>query len=147
MNCSATRSPASRAVIASCGDLRGDALLLVERERDGRDVVREGRLRRRNGRDHDLVARVEEVLHHHHGVVPLLDRLPVEVRRELRQRLRVVVDGDRDVLLRRGELVRDLLVEFLLKGCHGRNLSRRRAAGRPPPGRREGEAGLMAVEG
>ena len=54
MNCSATRSPASRAVIGESGDLRGDALLLIERERDRLDVVREGRLRRRDGRDHDL---------------------------------------------------------------------------------------------
>jgi hypothetical protein len=43
-------------------------------------------------------------------VVPLLDRLAVEVGGELRQRLGVVVDGDRDVLLRRAELVGDLLV-------------------------------------
>ena len=101
------------------GDLRRDALLLVERERDRSDVVGEGRLRRGDGRDHHVVVRVEEVLHHHHRVVSLLDRLPVEVRGELRQRLRVVVDGDRDVLLRGRELVRDLLVEFLLKGWHG----------------------------
>ena len=66
-----------------------------------------------------VVAGVEEVLHHHHRVVPLLERLPVEVRGELRQRLAVVVNGDRDVLLRGRELVRDLLVEFLLKGGHG----------------------------
>jgi len=46
----------------------------------------------------------------HHRVVSLLDRLAVEVRCELRQRLGVVVDRDRDVLLRRGELVADLLV-------------------------------------
>ena len=66
---------------------------------------------------------VEQVLHHHHRVVALLDRLAVEVRRELREGLRVVVDGDRDVLLRRGELVRDLLVELLVEGGHGRNLA------------------------
>ena len=54
---------------------------------------------------------VEEVLDHHHRVVPLLDRLAVEVGGELRRRLRVVVDGDCDVLLRRAEFVRDLLVE------------------------------------
>ena len=54
---------------------------------------------------------IEEVLHHHHRVVPLLDRLAVEVSRELAQTSVVVVDGDRDVLLRSRELVPDLLVE------------------------------------
>ena len=69
------------------------------------------------------VAGVEEVLHHHHRVVSLLERLLVEVRRELGERLAVVVNRDRDVLLRRRELVRDLLVEFLLKGWHVRESS------------------------
>ena len=85
MNCSATRSPSSRAVIDELRDLAGDALLLVERERD--------RARRRPrtsvcgaataGIAHGLVG-VEQVLHHHHRVVSLLERLPVEVRGELR---------------------------------------------------------------
>ena len=44
-------------------------------------------LRGGDGRDDHLVAGVEEVLHHHHRVVPLLERLLVEVRRELGQRL------------------------------------------------------------
>jgi hypothetical protein len=43
-------------------------------------------------------------------VVALLERLPVEERRQARERLGVVVDGDRRVLLRCGELVGDLLV-------------------------------------
>ena len=71
----------------------------------GATIVGEVRLRRLDARDDDVVVGVEQVLHHHHRVVPLLDRLAVEVRGELRQRLRVVVDGDRDVLLRRRELV------------------------------------------
>ena len=82
------------------------------------DIVGEGGLGRLDGRDDHVVAGVEEVLHHHHRVVPLLERLLVEVRRELRERLAVVVNRDRDVLLRRRELVRDLLVEFLLEGGH-----------------------------
>ena len=57
-------------------------------------------------------------------MVPLLDRLAVEVGRELRQRLRVVVDGDRDVLLRGAELVRDLLVERVREAGHARILLR-----------------------
>ena len=118
MNCSATRSPVLPRRDGELGDLGGDALLLVERERDGSDVVGERRLRRGDGRDDHVVVGVEEVLHHHHRVVPLLERLVVEVRGELRQRLGVVVNGDRDVLLRGRELVRDLLVEFLLKGGH-----------------------------
>ena len=92
-------------------DLLGDAPLLVERELHGLDEIREIDLGAFHGRDPDLVVGVEKVLHHHHGVVALLDRLAVEVRGELRQRLRVVVDGDRDVLLRGAELVGDLLVE------------------------------------
>ena len=100
-------------------DLRRDALLLIERERDRLDIIREDGLRGCNRRRLDVVARVEEVLHHHHRVVALFDRLAVEVCCELRQRLGVVVDCDRDVLLRGTELVRDLLVELLLKGCHG----------------------------
>ena len=65
-----------------------------------------------------MLVGVEEVLHHHHRVVPLLERLAVEVGGELRQRLRVVVHGDRDVLLRGGELVRDLLVEGVGEAGH-----------------------------
>lgn len=80
-------------------DLRRDALLLVERERDGLDIVCEDGLRSCDRRGRHVVARVEKVLHHHHRVVSLLDRLPVEVCRELRQRPRVVVNRDRDVLL------------------------------------------------
>src|SRR5262245_10274376 len=89
-------------------DLVGDPLLLLERERDRRDGVRERRLRRLDPRDHDLLVRIEQVLDDDHRVVPLLDRLPVEVRGELGEGLGVVVDRDRDVLLRRAELVADL---------------------------------------
>ena len=113
-------------------DLPGDALLLVERELDGGDDVRELDLRRLDGGDDDLLVRVEEVLHHHHRVVPLLERLAVEVRGELRQRLRVVVDGDRDVLLRGAELVRDLLVESAGELRAIERDSRRSASGRAP---------------
>jgi len=42
-------------------------------------------------------------------MVALLHGLPVETRCELRKRLRVVVNRDRDVLLRRSELACDLL--------------------------------------
>jgi hypothetical protein len=54
-------------------------------------------------------------------VVALLERLPVEVLGELRQRLAVVVDGDRGVLLRGGELVPDLLVERVVETAHSRS--------------------------
>ena len=92
-------------------DLLRHRLLLRERQRDRLAVVVERDLRRRHGRRHDGLAGVEEVLHDHHRVVPLLHRLPVEVRGQRRQRLRVVVHGDRHVLLRRGELVRNLRVQ------------------------------------
>ena len=55
---------------------------------------------------------VEQVLDHHHRVVALLHRLAVEEAGELRQRLVVVVDRARHVLLVGGELVADLLVEL-----------------------------------
>src|SRR5262249_29285850 len=82
------------------GDLLGDLLLLCKCECDRLSVVREARPRRLDGRrDRGLVG-VEQVLHHHHRVVSLLERLPVEVGGELRQRFCVVVNGDGDVLLR-----------------------------------------------
>ena len=105
-------------------DLAGDPLLLVEREPHGLDHVRERRLWGLDGGDDDRLVGVDEVLHHHHRVVPLLQRLAVEVRGELRKGLRVVVDGDRDVLLRRGELVADLVVELLHEGGVGHPLRR-----------------------
>jgi len=62
------------------GDLLRDPLLLLERERHRLPRIPERRLRRLDGRDHDLVVGVEQELDDHHRVVPLLDRLPVEVR-------------------------------------------------------------------
>ena len=59
----------------------------------------------------DLLADVEQVADHHHRVLALLQRLAVEEGGEAGQGLGVVVDGGADVLLRGGELVRDLLVE------------------------------------
>src|SRR6185437_11296850 len=72
----------------------------------------EVRARRLDARDRGLLAGVEQVLHHHHRVVSLLDRLAVEERREAGERLVVVVDGDRDVLLAGAHLVGDLLREL-----------------------------------
>ncbi len=105
-------------------DLTRDALLLLERQVHGRRDVGERDLRRLDGGDHDLLVGVDEVLDHHHRVIPLFHRLAVEVRGELRQRLRVVVDGDRDVLLRRTELVRDLFVEGIREARHAVTLTR-----------------------
>ena len=56
-------------------------------------------------------------------MIPLLDRLAEEVRREPGKRLGVVVDGDRDVLLRRGELVPDLLVQTVRECSHAPTLT------------------------
>ena len=91
----------------------------AKRERHGLDDVRELRLRRLDSGRYHVLVRVEQVLHHHHRVVSLLDGLPVEVSSELRKRLSVVVDGDRDVLLRRRELVCDLLVQRVGEAGHG----------------------------
>ena len=70
----------------------------------------------------DRLAGVEQVLDDHHRVVPLLHRLAVEVLRELRERLAVVVDRDRDVLLRGGHLAADLVVERVREVGHDRTL-------------------------
>src|SRR6185436_13578199 len=66
---------------------------------------------------------IEEVLHHDHRVVPLLDRLAVEVGGELRQVLGGVVHRDRDVLLRRSEFVPDLTVQGICEGRHDATLA------------------------
>ena len=102
-------------------DLVGDALLLLQREGDRLPRVAEVRLRCLDSPDVDGLVGVEQELHHHHRVVPLLDRLAVEMGGELRQRLGVVVHRDRHVLLRRGVLVRDLLVERLGEAGHRRD--------------------------
>ena len=99
-------------------DLLGHRPLLLQRECDGRHRVGELRARSLDPRDRHGLVGVEQVLDDHHRVVSLLDRLPVEVRGQLRQRLRVVVHGDRHVLLRRAELARDLLVQLGGKPPH-----------------------------
>ena len=99
-------------------DLLGHRLLLRQRGQDRLSIVVERDLRRGHRGDHDRLAGIEEVLDDHHRVVPLLDRLPVEVRSEPGQRLRVVVDGDRHVLLRCGELACDLCVQGVGEAAH-----------------------------
>ena len=80
-------------------------------------------LRLGHARDAHLLAGVEQVLDDHHRVISLLDRLAIEVCGKPRERLRVVVDRDRDVLLRGGELVPDLLVQSLRKWGHAPTLT------------------------
>jgi hypothetical protein len=65
--------------------------------------------------DLHLDAAIDQVLHQHHRVVALLHGLRVEVLGQLRQIGGVEVDGDRDVLLRCGELGADLVVEQVVK--------------------------------
>ncbi|GMA86062.1 hypothetical protein GCM10025868_13120 [Angustibacter aerolatus] len=78
----------------------------------GADVVDAGHL-------HLLVA-VEQVLHHHHRVVALLDGLRVEVRGHPGHVEVVEPDRDRHVLLRGRELVADLLTQQVEEGgAHG----------------------------
>ena len=102
-------------------DLLGDPLLLLERQRDGLDDVAERRLWSGDSRHERLGVGVEQVLDHHHRVLALFQRLPVEEAGQLRQRLGVVVHRARDVLLVGGELVADLLVQLGYEGVrwHG----------------------------
>ena len=104
-------------------DLLGHPLFLLQREPHRLDDVGELGLRRLDPRDRDALVRVEQVLDDHHRVISLLHRLPVEVSGEPRQRLRVVIDGDRHVLLRGRELVPDLLVQPVGEGGHGATLT------------------------
>jgi hypothetical protein len=108
-NCSPTRSFSSRARRASATIWSVTARSCSSASSTGATAP---------GYRHRLVG-VEQVLHDHHRVVPLLDGLAVEVRGEVRQRLGVVVDGDRDVLLRGAELAPDLLVQLRRKPAHG----------------------------
>ena len=113
------------------GALIRDPPLLIERQRDGLAEARERRLRRLDaGDDHGLV-RVEQVLHHDHRVVALFDGLPVEEPGELRERIGVVIGRDRDVLLRGGELVADLLGEAVGEAGF-RHVTRSLDEGSPP---------------
>ena len=106
-------------------DLLGDPLLLCKRQRHWSNDVCECGLRSVDARRDDIVIGIEEVLNHHHRVVPFLDGLAIEVRGELREILGVVVDRDRDVLLRRGEFVPDLVVEGGREGRHTATLDDR----------------------
>jgi hypothetical protein len=105
------------------GDLLGDPLLLLERQPHRLDHIGELGLRLGDAGDRNARVGVQQVLDDHHRVIPLLDRLPVEVRSEPRQRLRVVVDGDRNVLLGGRELVPDLLVQPVREGGHTATLT------------------------
>jgi hypothetical protein len=96
-------------------------------ERHGRHHVAEAARGGGDARHGRLNVGVKQVADQHHRVVALLQRLRVEERRQARQRLAVVVDGDRRVLLKGGELVGDLLVEPGDEGVggHARTLSSR----------------------
>ena len=104
--------------LQQAGDLLGDALLLVERERDGLGGVREVGLRSRHGRNRHGPVGVEQELDEHHRVVPLLHGLAVEVSGEVGKRFGVEPDRDRDVLLRGRGLIADLLVDRIVETAH-----------------------------
>ncbi len=93
------------------GDLLGHRALLLERHRES--VAR--RVERVAHRVHagnlDVHATVEQILHEHHRVIALFDRLGVEVLSQLRQIVGVEINGDRDVLLRGTEFTANLLLQ------------------------------------
>src|SRR5436305_881245 len=96
-------------------DLLADPLLLLQRHPYRRAAVGIGRLLRLDVRDVDALTDVEQVLHHHHRVLTLLQGLAVEEGGEPRQGFRVVIDGCAHVLLRGCELIRDLLIQRVSK--------------------------------
>ena len=103
-------------------DLVGDLVLLRERATDRLDGVFEGRAWSGDGRDRHRRLGVQQVLDDHRSRGSLLDRLAIEVLREERQRLVVVPDCDRDVLLRCPELVGELGVQGIGEVGHGWSL-------------------------
>jgi hypothetical protein len=107
------------------GDVHGHLLLLLEREADRRDVVRELRLRRADLGEVDPLVAVEQVVDHLHRVLALFLGLVVEELGELRVRLGRVVGPDRRVLVRRGELTRDLGVQGVDEALGGGHVGRR----------------------
>src|SRR5882757_2559679 len=104
-------------------DLVADPFLLGEGHFHRLGAVGVGGRVRLDVGDLDLLADIEQVADHHHRVLALLERLPVEEGGEAGQRFRVVVDGRRDVLLGGGELVRDLLVEGGGEGLLGHRVA------------------------
>ena len=96
-------------------DLLGDRALQVECEADGLTRRLEGVAYGIDGRDLGGHAAVDEVLHEHHRVIALLDRLAVEEFGQLRQVGAVEVHRDRKVLLRRAEFAADLVVKQAVK--------------------------------
>ena len=61
------------------GYLRGDISLLLQRQRDQLDRVAEARARCRHTRDRHFDPGIEQILHHHHGVISLFQGLAMEV--------------------------------------------------------------------
>ena len=87
-NCSPTRSRSSRASFARSVICCVTRLSCSRASRTGSTTSPKLGLRRGDGRDRHLQVGVEQVLDEHHRVVSLLDRLPVEVGGEPRERLR-----------------------------------------------------------
>jgi len=93
-------------------DLLGHAPFLLDRESHRRHDVGEIRAGCRDTGDLHRRVDVEQVLHHHHRVVALLERLAIEEGCRSWHRQRVVEHRTGDVLMVCGELVPDLLVEL-----------------------------------
>ena len=98
-NCSPTRSPSSRASATSAEICSVTRFSWSSASATGAAASANEVCGASTPGIGDLEVSVEQVLDEHHRVVPLLHRLAVEVRRQQRQRLRVVVHGDGHVLL------------------------------------------------
>ena len=113
MNCSPAKSPFSRATRTRSAHWSETRFSCSSARATGSPSPANDGLRRIDARDHDRLVGVEQVLDHDHRVVALLHGLAVEQPGELGEGVGVVVDGDRDVLLRGGEFMRDLLGELV----------------------------------
>ena len=134
MNCSEAKSLSSRAVRSRALICSVTRFSWASASSTGATTSSKVGDRGLDAGDDDLAVGVEEVLHHHHRVVALLERLAVEERRHLRHRQGVVVDRDGDVLVVGGELVADLPLSWSAKRARSRVLLLQRRGRRPRSG-------------
>ena len=120
MNCSPSGSLSARAAAKSSLIFSVTSTSWARARTSGSSVVPKSLRTALDARDFHLDAAVQHVLDHHHGVVPFLEGLAVEVLRQPGQVLPVEPGRDGNVLLRGSELYANLagqqVVELLAHG-------------------------------